>query len=480
MIACWKARGVPACVDGCILLHLDAYWRLPNPIRHYNTFLTYNARESPVSRRIDFQTDPSKYRHWRVAYDGPIATLYMDVDENGGLFEGYQLKLNSYDLGVDIELADVVQRMRFEHPEVGAVVLRSGKDRVFCAGANIRMLGGADACAQGQFLQVHQRDPQHVRGRWRRIRPALHLRDKGRLRGRRLRVGAGLRPHPPDRRRLKLGRVAGSAAARGAAGHRRPDARHRQAQGAARSRRRVLLHRGGREGQARGGMAARRRGRRQFAIRGGCGRARARVRREVKPDGEREGRRADAARSHVRRRRLGHLFAGRGSGRARKERRDDLDFAAPTADAPASIAALHAQGAQTWALRLARELDDAMLHLRLNELELGVVVFKSHGDAAKVVRARSASCSAHRDGDWLAREILLYWKRVLKRIDLTSRSLVALDRERLVLRRRAGRDRFRLRPQLYDEGRVRGRQPRAGRDHSERRQFRAVSRCPTT
>ena len=69
-----------------------------------------------MSKRIDFQTEPSKYRHWRVAYDGPVATLFMDVDENGGLFDGYQLKLNSYDLGVDIELADVVQRMRFEHP----------------------------------------------------------------------------------------------------------------------------------------------------------------------------------------------------------------------------------------------------------------------------------------------------------------------------------------------------------------------------
>ena len=96
-----------------------------------------------MSKRIDFQTDPSKYRHWKVAYEGPVARLIMDVDEKGGLFEGYELKLNSYDLSVDIELADIVQRMRFEHPEVGAVVLRSGKDKVFCAGANIRMLGGA-------------------------------------------------------------------------------------------------------------------------------------------------------------------------------------------------------------------------------------------------------------------------------------------------------------------------------------------------
>ena len=92
---------------------------------------------------INFETTPSQYRHWRVEYDGEVARLIMDVDETGGLFEGYELKLNSYDLGVDIELADIVQRMRFEHPEVKVVVLQSGKDKVFCAGANIRMLDGA-------------------------------------------------------------------------------------------------------------------------------------------------------------------------------------------------------------------------------------------------------------------------------------------------------------------------------------------------
>ena len=92
---------------------------------------------------IDFQTDPTRYRHWKLSFDGPIATLTMDVDPAGGLMDGYELKLNSYDLGVDIELADAVQRLRFEHPEVGTVVLRSGKESVFCAGANIRMLGKA-------------------------------------------------------------------------------------------------------------------------------------------------------------------------------------------------------------------------------------------------------------------------------------------------------------------------------------------------
>ncbi|MEL0197264.1 MAG: benzoyl-CoA-dihydrodiol lyase, partial [Rhodobiaceae bacterium] len=93
---------------------------------------------------IEFQTEPSRYRHWRVSYEGDVARVVMDVDETGGLFDGYELKLNSYDLGVDIELADIVQRMRFEHPEVRVVVLSSGKERVFCAGANIRMLAGAE------------------------------------------------------------------------------------------------------------------------------------------------------------------------------------------------------------------------------------------------------------------------------------------------------------------------------------------------
>src|SRR5271163_4188768 len=90
---------------------------------------------------IDFRTEPAAYRHWRLSFAGPIATLLMDVDENGGLAPGYELKLNSYDLGVDIELNDAVNRIRFEHPEVRCVIVASARERVFCAGANIRMLG---------------------------------------------------------------------------------------------------------------------------------------------------------------------------------------------------------------------------------------------------------------------------------------------------------------------------------------------------
>src|SRR6201998_3495427 len=94
--------------------------------------------------RVEFRVQPGQYRHWRLSLDGPVATLIMDVAEDGGLVPGYELKLNSYDLGVDIELHDVVQRLRFEHPEVRVVVLTSGKDKVFCAGANIKMLAASE------------------------------------------------------------------------------------------------------------------------------------------------------------------------------------------------------------------------------------------------------------------------------------------------------------------------------------------------
>src|SRR5580692_10247989 len=96
-----------------------------------------------TEERVEFRVSPDRYRHWRVEYDGPVATLVMDVDEQGGLVPGYELKLNSYDLGVDIELYDAVQRLRFEHPEVKTVVVTSGKEKIFCAGANIRMLAAS-------------------------------------------------------------------------------------------------------------------------------------------------------------------------------------------------------------------------------------------------------------------------------------------------------------------------------------------------
>src|ERR1700678_2017972 len=115
-----------------------------------------HVAERPLANgqaRIDFQTEPSRYRHWKLTIDGDVATLLLDVDEKGALFEGYELKLNSYDLGVDIELADALERLRFEHPAVRVVLLRSGKPRVFCAGANIRMLAGSSHAHKVNFCK---------------------------------------------------------------------------------------------------------------------------------------------------------------------------------------------------------------------------------------------------------------------------------------------------------------------------------------
>ena len=205
---------------------------------------------------IDFRTQPSRYKHWKLSTENGVAYLTMDVNEDGGLKPGYKLKLNSYDLGVDIELADAVQRLRFEHPEVGAVVIRSQRDRIFCSGANIYMLGLSHPRLQGELLQVHQRDAPRHRGRDRAFRPDLHLRAQRHRRRRRLRAGAGLRRDPAGRRRLERGVAARGAAARRAARHRRPHAPRRQAQGAPRPRRRLLHHRRGRARQARAASGA--------------------------------------------------------------------------------------------------------------------------------------------------------------------------------------------------------------------------------
>ena len=136
------------------------------------------------------------------SFEGPVATLAADIDENAGLRPGYKLKLNSYDLGVDIELNDAINRIRFEHPEVRTVVVTSAKDKVFCSGANIFMLGVSQPRLEGELLQVHQRDAQRPRRLLEAQRPEVPGRGQRRLRRRRLRAGAGLRRDHPGRRPL--------------------------------------------------------------------------------------------------------------------------------------------------------------------------------------------------------------------------------------------------------------------------------------
>jgi benzoyl-CoA-dihydrodiol lyase len=372
--------------------------------------------------RIDFQTDPSRYRHWKLAVDGPAATLTMDVSEDAPLFPGYQLKLNSYDLGVDIELADAVQRLRFEHPGVRVVVIRSGKERVFCSGANIRMLASASHAHKVNFCKFTNEtrnliedasaasDQKYIcaiagsaaGGGYELALATDHiiLVDDGSSAVSLPEVpllavlpGTGGLTRVTDKRKVRRDRADFFCSTEeGVKGKRAVEwrlvdetlPRSKLDDGIA-ARVRVLLAGAKQPTDARG-----------IAL--------TPLKRDFTPSGVR--------------------YSAVDVDIDRVGRVATITLKGPDAPPPADTAALVTEGAQTWSLRAARELDDAILHLRLNELDIGVLVFKSEGDAAAVL-AHDAFLEANAH-HWLAREILLNWKRVLKRIDVTSRSLVAL------------------------------------------------------
>ncbi|MEW6639236.1 MAG: 2,3-epoxybenzoyl-CoA dihydrolase [Pseudomonadota bacterium] len=372
---------------------------------------------------IDFQTDPSRYRHWKLDVAGDVATLAMDVDENGGLFEGYLLKLNSYDLGVDIELADAVQRLRFEHPEVKAVVLRSGKNRVFCAGANIRMLAGATHAHKVNFCKFTNETRNGIE-------------DSSANSGQRFicvvngtAAGGGYE--------LALAADHIVLADDGSAAVALPEVP-------------LLAVLPGTGGLTR--VVDKRKVRRDHAdyfctIEEGVKGRRAvqwRLVDELAPNSRLEAKVAERARAFA------DASPRNGAGQQgialtpltrtisdngvhygfvdveinRAARIATITIKTPEEAPPADVAGMVSLGAAFWPLRVARELDDAILHLRINELGLAMLVFKSHGDSAKVL-AFDAFLDAHKD-HWLVNEIRHNWKRVLKRVDVTSRTLVAL------------------------------------------------------
>ena len=145
------------------------------------------------SERVTFDVAGGEYRHWRLTFDGRVATLAMNVDEDGGLRPGYKLKLNSYDLGVDIELHDILQRIRFEHPEVACVVLTSARERMFCAGANIYMLGTSSHAWKVNFCKFTNETRNGMEDSSRHDGLEVSRRHQRNLRRRRLRAGTGLR-----------------------------------------------------------------------------------------------------------------------------------------------------------------------------------------------------------------------------------------------------------------------------------------------
>ncbi|MDE4304960.1 2,3-epoxybenzoyl-CoA dihydrolase [Phaeobacter gallaeciensis] len=375
-----------------------------------------------MPQAIDFQTDPSKYRHWRVEYDGPIANLYMDVDEDGGLFDGYQLKLNSYDLGVDIELSDIVQRMRFEHPEVKVVIMRSGKDKVFCAGANIRMLGGASHAHKVNFCKF----TNETRNTYEAAEADSGQKYIAAVQG--ACAGGGYELALACNYIMLTNDSASSVAL--------PEVP-------------LLAVLPGTGGLTR--VTDKRKVRRDLAdifcsVEEGVKGQRAvdwRLVDEVVPNSKFADTVAERAQEFAAASSkadgltgitLGPITRSFGEDSItytlveveidRKGGRATVTLKGPDGDAPADTAALQAEGDQTYLLRLARELDDAILHLRLNEREVGTVVFQTQGDAEKLL-AHEALLLNNRD-HWLANEILMYWKRLLKRVDMTSRSLVAV------------------------------------------------------
>jgi benzoyl-CoA-dihydrodiol lyase len=370
--------------------------------------------------RIDFKTDPARYRHWKLSVDGDVATLTMDVDEDAPLFEGYQLKLNSYDLGVDIELADALERLRFEHPTVRVALLRSGKPRVFCAGANIRMLAGATHAHKVNFCKFTNETRNAIED---------------------MSEFSGLRT---------ICVVTGSCAGGGyelalAADHI------------------VLVDDGsstvslpelpllavlpGTGGLTR--VTDKRKVRRDLAdvfctTEEGVKGKRAvdwKLVDEVVPNSKldelvatrtkefaaKSDRPADAKGIALAPLQIKTTASGRESPHvsvAIADRIATITLRGPQAAPPGSVDDLVKQGAQFWPLALARELDDAILDIRLNEFDVAAIVFKSEGDSAAVL-AYDTFLDANSD-HWLVREILLKWKRVLKRVDLTSRTLVTL------------------------------------------------------
>ena len=373
---------------------------------------------------VDFRTEPARYRHWRLAVDGPLATLTMDVDEGGGLGAGYELKLNSYDLGVDIELYDAVQRLRFEHPEVRAVVLTSGKDKVFCAGANIRMLAGAshpwkvNFCKFTNETRLSIEDAAATSGQvW---LAALNGTASGG--GYELALACEHIMLVDDRSSaVSLPELPLLGVLPGTGGlTRMTDKRH--------VRRDIADYFATRPEGVGGSRAvawrlvdeAVPRARWAEAV---AARAAELAGRSVRAPGVR-----GVELTPLRKTRDGSEI----SYRYVTARLDppagvaDITVSGPADDAPADFGGVHEEGTAFWSLAVARELDDLILDLRTNETELGTWVVRTRGNSGRVLAYDRLLLAGAEAGDWLASEIISYWKRTLKRLDVTSRSLIAL------------------------------------------------------
>ena len=377
--------------------------------------------EAVHTERVDFRVSPDRYKHWRLSTDGPVATLTMDVDEQGGLVPGYELKLNSYDLGVDIELYDAVQRLRFEHPEVRSVVITSGKPKIFCAGANIRMLAASPHGWKVNFCKFTNETRNGIEDATAHSGQTYLAAVNGTASGGGYelalacehimlvddRSSAVSLPELP-----LLGVLPGTGGLT-----RVSDKRHV---------RRDLADYFSTKSEGIGGKKAVQwrlvdeavpRPRWDETVAERAAELASRSSRAENATGVELTPLTKAAADDVIR--YDHVEArlDRDAGRV------DISVKGPHNDPPADIGEATAQGATFWPLAVTRELDDLILDLRTNETELGTWVFRTEGDPALVL-AHDELLLGSTD-DWFANEVLHYLKRTLRRLDVTSRSLIA-------------------------------------------------------
>ncbi|WAL81611.1 2,3-epoxybenzoyl-CoA dihydrolase [Pandoraea sp. XJJ-1] len=370
---------------------------------------------------VDYRTDPTQYKHWKLSFEGPVATLAIDISEDGGIREGYKLKLNSYDLGVDIELHDAVQRIRFEHPEVKTVVVTSAKDRVFCSGANIFMLGLSTHAWKVNFCKFtnETRNGLEDSSRHSGLKFLAAVNGACAGGGYELALACDEIYLVDDRSSsVSLPEVPLLGVLPGTGGLTRlTDKRHVRNDRAdifctvvegirgERAKQWRLVDEVVKPAQFAQTVSARALELAQGSDRpGGKGVTLTRLERTDEPDAIR------------------YEFVDVEIDRA--NRTASLTVKAPKSTPPADIAGIEGAGVNWWPLKMARELDDAILNLRTNELDIGTWLLRTEGEA-KHVLAADASLLAHQD-HWLVRETIGMLRRTFARIDVSSRSLFAL------------------------------------------------------
>jgi benzoyl-CoA-dihydrodiol lyase len=376
----------------------------------------------PDTDRVTFDTHPDRYRHWRMSFEGPIATLALNVDENGGLRPGYQLKLNSYDLGVDIELHDALQRIRFEHPEVRSVILTSARERIFCSGANIFMLGLSSHAWKVNFCKFTNETRNGIEDSSRHGGLKFIAACNGTTAGGGYELALACDEiHLVDDRTaaVSLPEIPLLGVLPGTGGLTRLT-----------DKRRVRRDRADLFCTVTEGVRAQRA--KEWGLIDGYAKPQqfaAAVKQRALELAALSDRPADAkgiALTPLDRSvdESGYHYSTVDVQLDPAARTATIVVCAPTAEQPTGVEEIHSLGARWWPLTMARELDDAILMLRTNELQIGTWIIKTRGPARNVL-ACDETLLRHQE-DWFVRETRGMLRRTLARLEVSSRSLFAI------------------------------------------------------